>query len=55
MEAHPDTWFRYNMYKYLESSKVKVAEFMGIQPEDTVLLQNVTKGSYIVSVYVIIC
>lgn len=44
MESHPDTWFRYNMYKYLDNSKAKVAQFMDIRPEDTFLLQNVTKA-----------
>ncbi|XP_045213671.1 uncharacterized protein LOC123564270 [Mercenaria mercenaria] len=44
LESHPDTWFRYNMYTYLRNSKAKVAEFMGIDTEDTFLIQNVTKA-----------
>lgn len=44
MESHPDTWFRYNMYKYLYAAKAKVADFMGVHADDTFLLQNVTKA-----------
>ncbi|XP_060606606.1 uncharacterized protein LOC132758918 [Ruditapes philippinarum] len=44
LESHPDIWFRYNMYKYLANSRSKVAEFMGVQADDTFLLQNVTKA-----------
>lgn len=44
LEEHPDIWFRYNMYDYLLTAREKVAEFMGIHPEDTFFLQNVTKA-----------
>lgn len=46
LESHPDIWFRYNMYKYLDNAVAQVANFMGIDPEDTFLLQNVTKGMW---------
>jgi len=44
LESQPDIWYRYNLNKYLENAVEKVAHFMGVEPADTFLLQNVTKG-----------
>ncbi|XP_060591912.1 uncharacterized protein LOC132746714 [Ruditapes philippinarum] len=44
LESHPDSWFRYKSFEYVRSSKAKVAEFMGIEADDTFFIQNVTKA-----------
>ena len=44
MDEHPDTYFRYSLYGYLDTAVKKVCEFLGTSPDDTFLIQNATKG-----------
>ncbi|KAK3591461.1 hypothetical protein CHS0354_033460 [Potamilus streckersoni] len=44
MESHPDDWFRNKVDKYLQQAISCVSEFLQTSPQDTVLIQNATKG-----------
>ena len=44
MEAHPQKWFVHDFPRMLKESIDKVASFLGTEPDDTFLVQNVTKG-----------
>ena len=44
MERHPQKWFVHDFPKMLAEAVDKISSFLGTRPEDTFLVQNVTKG-----------